>query len=82
MTSIEGGCKPNAPFRKVQRFEVTTNDIKVHECWDPSRVADNGNDIALIRLPRLAITAFEDFDELVFPVCLGWDNTITVPKVE
>jgi len=76
----EGGCKPNAPFRKVQRFEVTTNDIKVHECWDPSRVADNGNDIALIRLPRLAITAAEDFDEIVFPVCLGWDNTITVPK--
>ena len=82
MTSIEGGCKPNAPFRKVQRFEVTTNDIKVHECWDPSRVADNGNDIALIRLPRLANTTEEDFDAIVFPVCLGWDNTITVPKVE
>jgi len=82
----EGGCKPNSPFRKVQRFEVTRNDIKVHECWDPNRVAENGNDIALIRLPRLANTATENsdgldpFDEIVFPVCLGWDNTITVPK--
>jgi len=76
----EGGCKPDSPFKPVQRFEVTVNDTKVHDCWDPNRVADYGNDIALIRLPRLAITAAEDFDQIVFPVCLGWDNTITVPK--
>jgi len=75
----EGGCKPGSPFKKAQRFDVTKDDIKVHEGWDLNRVVDNGNDIALIRLPRLATTYFEDFDEIVGPVCLGWDKTIKVP---
>jgi len=75
----EGGCKPGSPFKKAQRFDVTKDDIKVHEGWDLNKVVDNGNDIALIRLPRLATTYFEDFDEIVGPVCLGWDKTIKVP---
>jgi len=75
----EGGCKPGSPFKKAQRFDVTKNDITVHEGWDLNKVVDNGNDIALIRLPRLATTYFEDFDEIVGPVCLGWDKTIKVP---
>ena len=40
----------------------------------------NGNDIALIRLPRPAITVNEDFDEIVLPVCLGWNQGIKVPE--
>ena len=75
----DGGCKPGSPFKKAQRFDVTKDDIKVHEGWDLNKVVDNGNDIALIRLPRLATTYFEDFDEIVGPVCLGWDKTIKVP---
>merc|ERR1719219_1746727 len=76
----DGGCKPGSPFKPSQRFDVTAKDVTVHEGWDLSRVVDNGNDIALIRLPRLANTYTEDFDEIVSPVCLGWDNTIEVPK--
>merc|ERR1712241_1456918 len=75
----DGGCRPGSPFKKVQRFDVTNNDIKVHEKWDLNKVVDQGNDIALIRLPRLAETFLEDFDQIVAPVCLGWDNTIKVP---
>merc|ERR1711981_499273 len=78
----DGGCKPGSPFKPSQRFEVTAADVKVHEGWDLSRVVDNGNDIALIRLPRLANTYIEDFDEIVSPVCLGWDNTIEVPSTK
>jgi len=74
------GCKAGVPFRKVQRFEITAEDVIVHEDWDLGRVVDNGNDIALIRLPTLAKTYIEDFDQIVSPVCLGWDNTIEVPK--
>ena len=75
-------CEPNcanSPFLKVQKFEITANDVTVHEEWDLSRVADNGNDIALIRLPRLAITVNEEFDQIVAPACIAWDRTIQVP---
>jgi len=68
-----------ASHKNAQRFEVTTADITVHEDWDLTKVVNNGNDIALIRLPRLAITIEEDFDQIVMPACLGWDNTIQVP---
>lgn len=78
----KGGCKAGSPFKKVQRFEVTNEDITVHEDWDLNKVVDQGNDIALIRLPRLATTYFEDFDEIVGPVCLGWDKTIEVPDAQ
>ena len=65
--------------KNAQRFEVTSADVKVHENWDLNKVVNNGNDIALIRLPRLAQTIEEDFDQIVMPACLGWDNTIQVP---
>jgi len=75
----EGGCKPGSPFKLAQRFDVTSNDVKVHESWDLNKVVNNGNDIALIRLPRLATTYLEDFDSIVGPACIGWDRTIKVP---
>jgi len=69
----EGSCK------KVQRFNIRPIDVTMYEDWDINKVTTNGNDIALIRLPRLALTIEEDFDQLVSPVCLGWDQTIQVP---
>ena len=69
----------NALKTKAQRFNITKADITVHEDWDLNRLTENGNDIALIRLPRLAITYDEDFDQIVHPACLGWDQTIQVP---
>ena len=75
-------CLPGpapASHQLVQRFEVTSADVTVHEDWDLTKVVNNGNDIALIRLPRVALTIEEDFDQIVMPACLGWDNTIQVP---
>ena len=42
----------------------------------------NGDDIALIRLPKLAITVNEDHNQIVLPICLGWPgrSDIQVPK--
>ena len=76
-----GGCYPVIPlsYKKAQRFEITKDDVTVHESWDLSKFVNNGNDIALIRLPRPALTFEEDFNQIVQPVCLGWDNTIQVP---
>ena len=39
---------------------MSPNDIK------------GGNDVALVRLPRLAVTIEEDINQLVAPVCLPW----------
>ena len=36
------------------------------------KVDSNGDDIALVRLPRLAITINEDPEENVLPVCVPW----------
>lgn len=71
----ERTCKP------VQRFDINPNtDVKVHEDYDPNNIVSNGNDIALIRLPRPAQTAYEDPDEIVMPICLGWNQAIRVPE--
>ena len=74
----EGGDPP-ASHQLAQRFEVTVDDVTVHEDWDLTKVVDNGNDIALIRLPRAANTVNEVYDQIVMPACIGWDNTIQVP---
>ena len=73
-----GGPAPSS-HKFAQRFEVTSADVTVHEDWDLTKVVNNGNDIALIRLPRVALTIEEDFDQIVMPACIGWDNTIQVP---
>ena len=40
-----------------------------------------GNDIALIRLPRLVKTVVEDAaNSIVNPVCLGWNDDIKMPN--
>ena len=69
-------CKP------VQRFAISPRDVTMHEQYDLSKVTTNGDDIALIRLPKLAITVNEDIDQIVLPICLGWPgrSDIQVPK--
>jgi len=42
-------------------------------------VSSNGDDLALIRLPRLATTFDEDPDENVAPVCLAWNEKAKLP---
>ncbi len=41
-----------------------------------------GNDIALVRLPRPAITSYEDPLEPVLPICLAWRSGSRVPNGE
>ena len=46
--SKDPDCEPDcaySPFKKAQRFEITTADVIVHEDWDLNKVAENGNDI-------------------------------------
>ena len=40
----------------------------------------NGNDIALVRLPRLAITVNQDSDNPVLPICMAWNSNIRLPR--
>ena len=59
--------------KPVQRFDVTLDDITVHEDWDLAHVTDKANDIALVRLPTPAYTANEIARGVhVMPICLPW----------
>ena len=66
--------------KSAQKFDITNKDVTVQEGFDISTTVTVGNDIALIRLPRLATTFLEDVDQTVIPACLGWNNNIQVPK--
>ena len=65
--------------KNAQRFNVTTADVIVHEDWDLTKVVSSGNDIAIIRLPREAITSNEDPYQTVLPACLDWDQAYQTP---
>ena len=65
--------------RNAQRFEVTSADVTVHEDWDLTKVVNSGNDIAIIRLPREAITYNENIDQIVLPACLDWNQAFLNP---
>ena len=41
-----------------------------------------GNDIALVRLPRPAITAIEDVEHPVLPICMKFNEDIIIPQDE
>ena len=71
-------CQDPGECSKVQRFEITINDVTQHEDWDVKKVVTHANDIALIRLPRLAETFFEVSKTKVLPICLGWESGIKV----
>ena len=65
--------KQQCTNKPVQRFYMTDGDAKVHEHWDRVKLKENGNDIALVRLPKLAYTVFEIGSGVhVSPVCLPW----------
>ena len=65
--------KLNCPNKPVQRFYMTDEDAKIHEGWDRGKLKENGNDIALVRLPKPAYTMFEIGSGVhVAPVCLPW----------
>ena len=64
---------------KVQRFNVTKDDVIVHESWDLEKVSFEGHDIAMIRLPREAVTYNENIDQIVLPACLDWNQAFQNP---
>ena len=63
----------------VQKFDIRPEDVTVHEGWIPAEVVSNGNDIALIRLPRPAITVIEEVGNNVSPICLPWKQGTILP---
>ena len=59
--------------KPVQRFPVTPSDVTVHENWVPSNVVEGANDIALVRLSKVAYTVNEIASGVhVVPICLPW----------
>ena len=63
----QAGC-----WKPVQRFDVATQDVKLHENWNPLTVVGEGYDIALIRLPKEAWTVREVCETSVLPICMPW----------
>ena len=76
--TTDSDCQDPGECSKVQRFDITINDVTQHEDWDVKKVVTHANDIALIRLPRLAETFFEVSKTKVLPICLGWESGIKV----
>ncbi|XP_059092135.1 phenoloxidase-activating factor 1-like [Tigriopus californicus] len=66
------GCSP--PLK----FEIVDEDVIVHENWDPDRF-QNGDDIALIRLPRLVDNGFDRYPQII-PICLPWVVGVSDPN--
>jgi len=58
------GCLP------IQRFEIHPNDVTPHENFDYKNMFVNSSDIAIIKLPRNALTVVKNQDMLVLPICL------------
>ena len=55
------GCAP------AQKFPIKPQDVIVHENYDIDTIVQEGNDIALVRLPRLANTHMDDEKYKVMP---------------
>lgn len=61
---------------KAQKYDVTKDDVKVHQRWDKRRVTTVGHDIALIKLPYAVETVNENADgNIVLPICLDWSSS-------
>ena len=65
---IDPECENCAP---QQKFSITSSDMIQHEGYTGR--FPFSNDIALIRLPRLANTFLEDAKYKVLPICVGWN---------
>ena len=59
-------------WKPVQRFDIASRDVIVHENWNPLTVVGEGYDIALIRLPKAAWTIEEICETPVMPICIAW----------
>ena len=58
------------------RYDVTKDDVKVHQRWDKRRVTTVGHDIALIKLPYAVETVNENANgNIVLPICLDWSSS-------
>ena len=58
------------------RYDVTKDDVKVHQRWDKRRVTTVGHDIALIKLPHAVETVNENANgNIVLPICLDWSSS-------
>ena len=77
------GVPPPSSHKNAQRFTVTPADVIVHESWEYTFRVDNfdqyGNDIAMIRLPREAVTSNENLHQTVLPACLDWNQAYQTP---
>ena len=65
---INPDCETCAPH---QEFSITSSDMIQHEGYTGR--FPFSNDIALIRLPRLANTYLEGAEYKVLPICMGWN---------
>lgn len=73
------GQDPDCPgCAKNQVFEIGPEDVTVHPDWNRGRAVKDGNDIALIRLPRAATTIEQDPKVRVLPACVRWNRDISV----
>ena len=52
--------------------------MTVHPDWNQGRAVKDGNDIALIRLPRAATTIVQEPKVRVLPACVRWNRDISV----
>ena len=64
----------------IYRFDVTEKNAVVHENWGANKSFINrvteGYDIALIKLPRPAVTVIEDPNgSNILPICLDWNES-------
>ena len=76
------GVPPPSSHKNAQRFTVTPADVIVHESWEYTFYVDNignANDIAMIRLPREAVTSNENLHQTVLPACLDWNQAYQNP---
>ena len=66
-------CPTHLQCKPVQKFSMLQSDVIIHEEWNLARLKEDGNDIALIRLPKIAYTMFEIGSGVhVAPICLPW----------
>jgi len=69
--SCDPDCQTCLP---IQRFEIKPNDVTPHENFDYKNMFVNSSDIAIIKLPRNALTVVKNQDMLVLPICLPNSN--------
>ena len=65
-------------IKSVQTISLNQKDIKIHEHWNSNNYAQNGNNIALVRLSEEAITCNENPDNPILPIPVDWNQGIAI----